>query len=191
MEFVFYFAYGSNMLAERLQRRCRSAVVHGVAVADDYALAFSKIGQDDSGKATLVAAAGVRTHGVVFRISIDDLALLDRFEGRGRGYERWDDFSVRCASDGGKLCKAATYIASTPYLDDKLRPFDWYLDLVIHGARQHGLPPAHIEAITRTQAVIDPDPGRQQRLEALEILDLVSASGGMLSGTGPDRRRGP
>ena len=37
-----YFAYGSNMLLERLQKRCKTASFLGLAVAHGYTLAFSK-----------------------------------------------------------------------------------------------------------------------------------------------------
>lgn len=170
MDLIFYFAYGSNMLAERLQRRCRSALVHGVAVAQDYGLAFSKIGQDGSGKATLVPARGLRTYGVVFQISVADLGELDRIEGRGRGYERHDNFPMRRANDGTSIGPTATYMSGAPYLDDSLLPFDWYLNLVAHGARQNGLPSTHIEAITATRFSIDADLNRPQRIEAIEVL---------------------
>lgn len=42
MAVIQYFAYGSNMLTERLQARCASAKARVVACADDWALTFPK-----------------------------------------------------------------------------------------------------------------------------------------------------
>ena len=49
----FYFAYGSNMLALRLQKRCPSAVLIETATVEGYGVNFSKLGKDVSGKGAL------------------------------------------------------------------------------------------------------------------------------------------
>jgi hypothetical protein len=50
-----FFAYGSNMLTERLRERCPDARPLGTAIARGYLLSFSKRSKDGSAKATLVA----------------------------------------------------------------------------------------------------------------------------------------
>jgi hypothetical protein len=39
---------------------------------------------------------------------------------------------------------AFTYIARTSHVDATLRPADWYREVVVAGAREHGLPAAWI-----------------------------------------------
>ena len=85
---ALYFAYGSNMLSARLTARCASARVIGTAVAAGYDIAFDKIGQDGSGKATLLRAETSEVHGALFHLDHGDLTVLDQIEGVGRGYDR-------------------------------------------------------------------------------------------------------
>lgn len=73
MASVPYFAYGSNMLTERLQARCKSAKVRCVGSADGYRLAFSKKSQDGSGKATIRPDEASGVYGIVFDIDETEL----------------------------------------------------------------------------------------------------------------------
>ena len=63
-----YFAFGSNMLSNRLIARCPSAKLVGKAFVQDHALEFTKKSVDGSGKATLIERTGVITPGVLFEI---------------------------------------------------------------------------------------------------------------------------
>jgi hypothetical protein len=85
-----YFAYGSNMLLERLRRRCGSAQAIGVGTLNGYTLEFSKPSMDESGKATIVKSdvAGARVVGVLYDIATEELRELDNAEGYGKGYDR-------------------------------------------------------------------------------------------------------
>lgn len=168
---IAYFAYGSNMLPQRLQRRCPSARISTTATLQGYELEFSKIGQDGSGKATIVPSArtGARVFGAVFYIAPDDIAVLDGFEGRGKGYERHENFRVHATADHQALA-VNTYIAESDYLDARLQPFDWYLALVLNGARCTGLPEHYCRRIAATPAGADPVPLRRSRQEALAVL---------------------
>ena len=49
-----FFAYGSNMLTDRLRERCPDARPLGAAIARGYVLSFSKRSRDGSSKATLL-----------------------------------------------------------------------------------------------------------------------------------------
>lgn len=76
------------MLIKRLDARCEGVelVCPAVAVADGYALDFSKPSKDGSGKATLREVPGKRSFGVLFKIPEDQRGALDEVEGPG--YER-------------------------------------------------------------------------------------------------------
>jgi gamma-glutamylcyclotransferase len=164
-----YFAYGSNMLTERLRApsRCPSAEAIGVGVIFGYTLAFSKRSRDGSGKATMVRSGKSEEHvfGVVFDVAISERAALDKAEGVGSGYKRIDDLLVRL-QQGGEILRAATYIATEA--DRTLHPYDWYRGLVIAGAMQHTLPDDWIAMLKQVASVPDRDPKR--RLNAIAVL---------------------
>ena len=149
------------MLAARLRARCPSARVIGRAEATGFHLTFDKIGQDGSGKATLVPGDGV-VPGVLFDLAAEDVHLLDRIEGLGRGYDRV------MLDLGGQGVRA--YLAPAPFRDAGMRAFDWYLALVLAGARQADLPAEWVARFAAEPAIPDPEPGRPRRIEALALL---------------------
>lgn len=163
-----YFAYGSNLLPERLLPRCPSARTIGRAKADGFDLDFSKVSKDKSGKATLVEAAGAVTPGALYEIDDDELRSLDKHEGLGSGYYRTTELRVEL--DGtSELIDTVSYIA-----DDRnanLKPYDWYLALVIAGAQHHGLAAKHLERLQSVQYTIDSDIGRVGRRGALAAFE--------------------
>lgn len=149
---MLYFAYGSNLLKERLAARCPNLVYHGNAYLPDYRLSFDQLSFDGSGKGACLASAGDRLPGVLWELPDCDLPALDIAEGRGKSYERlW----VTVQTEQGEA-KALTY--------EPLRvttgsvPFDWYLALVIAGAMQYQLPEEHIRFIRQTPCKPDPEP---------------------------------
>ena len=96
---------------------------------------------------------------------IADLAGLDREEGvHLGGYARR---SLRLRLPNGNRAEAMTYIAGEPYIDAACVPFDWYRDLVVAGAREHGLPPEYVRELERTAAAPDPDPARAARTRGI------------------------
>lgn len=171
-----YFAYGSNMLAERLQARCPSARVVGAAVIrGGYELVFTKRSVDGSGKAALVDAQRDRSardiYGVVYDIELGERDLLDRCEGDG--YLRHDEVTATVLA-GAAVISATTYFANATRIEPGLQPYDWYMALTIAGAKQNALPQAYIGWLQDMPAVADPDADRPRRLEALRLLDHVS-----------------
>lgn len=156
-----YFAYGSNMSPPRLRAadRTPSAEWVGTARVAGYRLVFDKVGRDGSGKADCerTGAPTHVVHGVLFRIAHGDRPALDRAEGLGNGYDAID-IGVQTAS--GRL-RALTYLATRK--DATLAPFTWYMQHVLNGARQCGLPLAYVADIERVAAVRDLDAAREAR----------------------------
>jgi gamma-glutamylcyclotransferase len=169
MDTFKYFAYGSNMLTERLRApsRCPSAQAIGVGVISGCTLEFSKRSRDGSGKATIIRSGKSEEHvfGVVFEVAISQRAALDKAEGVGSGYEVMDDLLVRLQK-AGEILRAATYIATD--VDRTLLPYDWYLALVIAGATQQKLPDDSIAMLKEVVGV--PDPDRKRRSGAIAVL---------------------
>lgn len=168
MSSFHYFAFGSNMLAERLRQRCPSAEVLGPARAHGHRLTFSKRGWlDGSGKCALVPRHDDFAHGVLYRIAADERTQLDHVEGVGQGYRRFDRFMVRREHDGSDIA-AVTYIAT--HHDDALVPFDWYRALVLAGAIQNRLRDDLVDQISAMDVHRDPEPERPSRLIAIAVL---------------------
>ena len=164
-----YFAYGSNMLLERLQKRCKTACFLGVAVAHGYTLDFSKKSKDDgSGKAT-IAKTGNDTalYGALFEIDLNECPSLDRSEGSD--YDRKDEFVVRRV-DNDKELTVTTYIAKHDAMEKNLMPYDWYKQLIVAGAWQGKLPDFYLARLKEIESIPDPCPERTKRKEALAVL---------------------
>ena len=66
----------------------------------------------------------------MFTIEHREIENLDRVES---GYRREDRFEVRLAGAGDRL-RVTTYIAPDVHRNPDLRPFDWYLALIVAGA---------------------------------------------------------
>jgi gamma-glutamylcyclotransferase len=166
--FDYYFAYGSNMLTSRLRARCPSAEPVTIGYADDFTVAFHKLSTDHSGKATLVAERASRALGVVFRIPSQERNALDRAEA---GYVVREAFPVVCRRSGERI-EARTYLASRE--DPRLRPYDWYLALLLAGMREHGIDAAYRR---RFRSVAFDWDAKSDRTTRRKALDALSAAG--------------
>ncbi len=114
-----------------------------LARLDGHRLAFDKRGADGSGKANLSPDPLGLVWGVVYEIAATGWTALDRFEG---GYRR---IEVEVERPTGDTLPAQTYVSDR--LCSEL-PFAWYLDLVVAGARAHGLPSDWIRLLETFEA---------------------------------------
>lgn len=137
---ALYFAYGSNMTTARLRERAASATALGAARLDGFAWRCNKQSRDATAKANLERDADGETWGVLFEISAADFETLDRSEG---GYER---IAVTLRLGESTTREAHTYISQNRCEPDVV-PADWYIDLILAGAREHALPEAWIRQL--------------------------------------------
>jgi gamma-glutamylcyclotransferase len=159
-----YFAYGSNLLPERLLRRIPAARLLTTASLPGHQLCFHKRGGDESGKcdAMFTGRPSDCVLGAIYDISIADREVLDRVEGPG-----YRTVETAVQTPGG-IVQAYLYQAETAWIDGGLLPFDWYHQLVLHGARFHGFHNAYVEGIAGVSVQADPDALR--RNSNLDIL---------------------
>ena len=155
----FYFAYGSNMSTRRLRERTPSAKPFGIAQLLEHQLILHKIGRDGSAKCDIqeTGRAYDIVWGVLFKISTNERHLLDRAEGLGYGYE----YKTVWVKSDENVIKAGAYYATN--IDASLRPFDWYLNFVLKGAEEHGLPSSYLNSLKSWSMVIDPDSERRKK----------------------------
>lgn len=151
---IRYFAYGSNMSVKRLQRRTPTAVPLGTARLHHHALKFHKAGHDASAKcdAFYTGDHDDVVIGVLYELAIAEKPFLDKVEGLGNGY---DEKQVNCLLHNGDVVKASTYVATQ--IDDALKPFHWYKQHVLAGAKEHRLPCSYIQEIENVESVADED----------------------------------
>lgn len=125
-----YFAYGSNLDAEQMRRRCPGAAFVQKARLEGHTLNFVGHSANWGGPvATIRKHRGHTVPGVIYSLSRSDLARLDGFEGCPFVYER-RVVSVRTRSG---MRKVLVYVHTST--ERGSRPSDKYLG-VIYGAYQ-------------------------------------------------------
>jgi gamma-glutamylcyclotransferase len=122
-----YFAYGSNMDAERMRERDIrfSQRTHGILKG--YRLEFNKIASRNpqEGYANVVKFENGIVEGVIYEIPDSDLSKLDRFEGYPDHYDR---LMIKVQLDDGQKLEAIIYIAQPDKIAEGLKPSRDYLD---------------------------------------------------------------
>jgi len=150
---ISYFAFGSNMLQERLKKRVPSARVLGVARLGGYTLQFNKVSKDGSTKANIVPSAdpGAVVYGVIYHLDDHERPRLDKAEGLGNGYQIRD---LRVRREGAETeDEVFAYVATPGAIRDDLSPSQWYKNIVIQGATENGLPESYVHQIEAVEAV--------------------------------------
>lgn len=151
---MHYFAYGSNLDPEQMKRRCPGHTVVGLAALHEHRLAFPLTSHDwGGGVASVVPSHGTSVWGVVYDLTDEDLAALDRYEGyRGADdqhnlYDRQTVFVELTRPDDGSIprrVRANCYFARP---SNPAPPSRRYLDAVLAGARHHRLPDEYVAAL--------------------------------------------
>jgi len=145
-----YFAYGSNMKIDRItaDERAPSARKLGLAKIQDKKMVFNKVSTDGSGKGNIIVSLSNLVWGVLFEINEREIQNLDRAEG---GYYKQD---ITVVDENGNSTEAFTYISSKT--DNNLKPYDWYLALIIEGADENDLPKEYVDELRKTLSIPDP-----------------------------------
>lgn len=134
-ETIIYFAYGANLDLQGMQLRCPGCQPLGTAVLPDHRLVFR-------GVADIETAKGSEVHGALYEITDDHLRMLDRFEGYPRLYIRRQ---VQVVTDKDATTQATVYQMSRR--DGYSPPFQDYLEVILSGCRQWGIPEEYIRTI--------------------------------------------
>ncbi|XP_063040909.1 gamma-glutamylcyclotransferase a [Engraulis encrasicolus] len=137
-----YFAFGSNLLKERLQLKNPSATFYSTGRLKDYMLRFGLWGEKvqcrwNGGVATIEESPGAEVWGVVWKLSNDNLPSLDKQE------EVYSPLQVTVETDSGTLlCRTYQMNGFCACL-----PSPQYKQVLCLGAQQNGLPPQYIKAL--------------------------------------------
>ena len=153
---IVCFAYGSNMLIKKLRSRCPSVAKIGMCKIKKHNLKFHKVSKDQSGNCDceLTQIEADEVYGVLFRIPKSEEKKLDEAEGLGNGYEK-KKIDVTTIEEGKDV--AVMYYATDEAKDPNKKPYVWYLNQVIYGAKENCLPDDYIAKIRKVVADEDPD----------------------------------
>ena len=125
------------MSSAQMAERCPGATALGAARLRGRRLAFDVWSERRGGLAADVPPApGAEVWGVLWRVTEEHAAALDRHEGVARG--RYRRASVRVERRGGGEVDAFAYVARAPGAEGPTTAA--YLALLLEGAREHGLP---------------------------------------------------
>ncbi|XP_007547772.1 gamma-glutamylcyclotransferase a [Poecilia formosa] len=145
-----YFAFGSNLLRERLQLKNPSASFVSTGRLKDYKLNFGLWEEHvenswHGGVATIESCQGEEVWGVVWTLSNENLPTLDKQEGVSQG--NYSPLEVSVETDQGvKQCR--TYQMNNFHA---CPPSPQYKEVVCMGAAQNGLPKEYLERLQAIQ----------------------------------------
>lgn len=155
---ILYFAYGSNMSVAQMTKRCPSAAMVGLGRLPGFELVFNRKGSYRPGAVASIEPKRDQTaivHGVVWRISTEDLEELDRIEDPTAYYRR--TLPIQLKDDGEVECEV--YI-SFPNTTD-LPPDPEYLTLIVTAAKEVGLPQPYIKGLEQIVSRGTPSQGEK------------------------------
>jgi len=144
-----YFAYGANMNLQQIGSRCSRPVAVSIARLADHRLAFYGYnGVWDGALETVEPMAGAEVWGVLFALSRLDWERLDEWQGaRMDGGGMYFHFPITVTDQDGSAAGARMYKkdinGSAQY------PSQEYLDHIVRGASENGLPPDYIETLMK------------------------------------------
>ncbi|MEQ8559381.1 MAG: gamma-glutamylcyclotransferase family protein [Henriciella sp.] len=142
-----YFAYGSNLKTEQLEKRVGPVEPVALARLDDYKLVFNRRGSyRPGGVASIKPYKASTVYGVVFKLGEEAFSKLDEIEDPA-AYER---VPLTVTTEDGKPLRCQTYVA---FPQGYFPPSPAYLDIIREGAREHGLPPDYVRALGRRQVL--------------------------------------
>jgi gamma-glutamylcyclotransferase (GGCT)/AIG2-like uncharacterized protein YtfP len=138
---MLYFAYGSNMSAALMRRRCPGAQLQGRADLPGYRFVIMR-----SGYASIVPAPGGCVHGLLWRLAPRDVAALNAYENLDGGFYR----AVTMAVVARRRRHAALVYVGCHRVSGLPRP--GYLEIVVQAARDAGFPPHYVCSLVRQRA---------------------------------------
>lgn len=165
---LWYFAYGSNLDPRTFLGRRRMRP-HGTrrALLEGWRLVFDlRVGDGERAVANLAPDPEARVQGVAYGIGRIQAAWLDRTEGvPGGAYRR---VGVLLRGDDGAALEAFTYVSERRTRGRK--PSERYMNLLLRGARHHGLPEDYVAWLRGIELAVD----ERQKQQELGLAGRVS-----------------
>jgi gamma-glutamylcyclotransferase len=148
-----YFGYGSNLRGAQMHRHCPGHGFLGIACLAGHRLAFTLPDEEwQGGVADVVADGKEEVWGALYRITEQNLAALDAYEGFDPEGPAEPNAYVRRqveVTDGrGRTVRGVwCYFVRRPH--DHVAPGAAYRAALLAGARERGLPADHLRRMAR------------------------------------------
>jgi cation transport regulator ChaC len=165
-----YFAYGSNMNKAQIHARCARPEAIAVARLPHYQVAFFGYSKTwDGAVETVIPAPGQEVWGVIYDLSFSDRDRLDvwqdvRLDGTGAYFH----YPVRITDTEGTTHTVLFY--KKDRLESPQPPSREYLDFIVQGAIERGLPASYIEELRRMESKKAAYPVPQRKNFGRELL---------------------
>ena len=134
---MYYFAYGSNMVASQMDARCPNASAIGVACLKGYRFRINsrRVG-------TVIPDQTHQVYGLLWDITPEDLLALDRYEDVKAGLYEQANVVVELLS--GCQVESLIYLATDQSIG---LPRPRYMKDVVAAAKQWELPQTYIQEL--------------------------------------------
>lgn len=136
----FYFAYGSNIDMDQMDRRCPDCNLIETAKLEGY-----RFDIDAVGFATIVRDESQVVYGVLWEISDNDLYRLDRYEGVATGCYQHESIDVELTN--GDKQTALVYISNRQLWFFPFGPGSDYIDNIYRWGQIHGFPEEYLDVL--------------------------------------------
>ncbi|MCC5935591.1 MAG: hypothetical protein JJU35_15190 [Balneolales bacterium] len=144
LDHVWYFIYGSNLLAEKLNTRLRelniTALGEKKVTLKDYCITYNKASVDGTSKANINYEKGNEVHGIAILMLASELPEFgEKFE---KGYaicSVWLNYKEN--DDTTRQFSGLTFISEKLSTE---RPSEEYVQQIVEGAREKDLPEGYI-----------------------------------------------
>lgn len=143
-----YFAYGSNMLTERITERLGKVQIVGLGILRNHQLVFNRMGSYlPGGVASVVTRSNSIVLGVIWKIGADQLSVLDKIEDPS-AYCRE---TIKVDLETGASLECVTYV-SLP--QGYCPPSEEYLSYLVQGAEEHNFPDKYVRNLKRRSTLV-------------------------------------
>lgn len=132
---MMYFAYGSNISEHRMiSERKINFSSRKFAILENYKVVFNKVSKKNNnlGFANIVESNGSNVEGALYDVSVNDLNIIDRFEGAKTTPKHYYQAVVNVICEGETI-QAITYIANPIMLKENIKPDKKYLNYILEG----------------------------------------------------------
>ena len=141
-----YFAFGSNMSAQRMHERLGWSPSRSGAILPDYEMIFNKH-SNDGGKANIMSSPGNIVEGILYSVNEEDLLILDKFEGvSSKQYNRYE---IKVRDNNKNSIPAVAYKALNT--GKVYSPTEEYLNFILEG--KEFLSPGYFTKLKSTETI--------------------------------------
>ena len=141
-----YFAFGSNMSAQRMHDRLGWSPSSSGAILPDYEMIFNNH-SNDGGKANIMSSPGNIVEGILYSVIEEDLLIFDKYEGVAAKQYKRHEIEVR--NNNKNSITAVTYKALNT--GKVSAPTEEYLSYILEG--KEFLSPGYYAKLKSTKTI--------------------------------------